>query len=135
MFYDGAENWTAAVRLHERVLFSDVLGEYIPDYQCILIQLKEYSNAELMKREDVLSVVMMLANMHRTSDFIRIGSEVSEEYLQRVLKDAPEYLLSIVVQVTKVLLSEINVSDDEIDEFTEQIKEQHGKIICEFRSL
>ena len=135
VFYDGAENWTAAVRLHERVLFSDVLGEYIPDYQCILMQLKEYSNAELMKREDVLSVVMMLANLHRVSDFTRIGSEVSEEYLQKVLKDAPEYLLSIVAQVTKVLLSEINVSDEEIDEFTEQIKERNmGRLFANFEA-
>lgn len=64
VFYDGRENWTAAVRLHERVLLSDILGEYIPDYHCILMQLKEYSNAELIKREDVLSVVMMLTNLH-----------------------------------------------------------------------
>ena len=135
VFYDGVENWSAAVRLHERVLFSDVLGEYIPDYQCILMQVKEYSNAELMKREDVLSVLMMLTNMHRVSDFTRIGSEVSEEYLQKVLKDAPEYLLSIVVQVTKALLSEINVSDAEIDEFTEQIKERNmGRLFANFEA-
>ena len=99
VFYDGIENWTAAVRLHERVLFSDVLGEYIPDYRCILMQLKEYSNAELMKREDVLSVIMMLTNLHRTSDFVRIEREVSPQYLQKVMKDTPEYLLSIVAQI------------------------------------
>ena len=75
VFYDGRENWTATIRLHERVLFSDVLREYIPDYRCILMQLKEYSNAELMKREDVLSVVMMLTNLHQASDFMKVESE------------------------------------------------------------
>ena len=103
VFYDGRENWTAAVRLHERILLSDVLGEYIPDYHCILMQLKEYTNAELMKREDVLSVVMMLTNLHQASDFMKVESEVSPEYLQKVLKDAPEYLLNIVIQGLQTL--------------------------------
>ena len=133
VFYDGADNWTAAVRLHERVLLSDLLGEYIPDYRCILMQVREYSNAELMKREDVLSVVMMLTNLHQASDFSKIVSEVSPEYLQMVLKDAPEYLLNIVSQVTEALLSEINVPDREIEKFSEQIKERHmGKLFANF---
>lgn len=133
VFYDGKDNWTAAVRLHDRILLSDVLGEYIPNYQCILMQLREYSNAELMKREDVLSVVMMLTNLHQASDFVKIENEVRPEYLQKVLKDAPEYLLSIVAQVTGALLSEINVPDGEIDKFSELIKERHmGKLFANF---
>lgn len=51
IFYDGVRNWTAATTLHERVLLSDVLGEYIPDYQCIMVQLKNYSNQELMEKK------------------------------------------------------------------------------------
>lgn len=66
-------------------------------------------NAELMKREDVLSVVMMLTNLHQASDFAKVESEVSLEYLQKVLKEAPEHLLNIVAQVTGALLGEINV--------------------------
>ena len=135
VFYDGIENWTATVRLHERVLFSDVLGEYIPNYRCILMQLKEYSNAELMKREDVLSVIMMLTNLHQMSDFVQIEREVSPEYLQKVMKDAPEYLLSIVAQITEVLLGRINVPDEEIDKFSEQIKERHmGRLFENFET-
>ena len=135
VFYDGVENWTAAVRLHERVLFSDVLGEYIPDYRCILMQLKEYSNAELMKREDVLSVIMMLTNLHQMSDFVQIEREVSPEYLQKVMRDVPEYLLGIVAQITGVLLSRINVPGEEIDKFSEQIKERHmGRLFENFET-
>ena len=135
VFYDGVEDWTAEMRLHERVLLSDVLGEFIPDYQCILLQSKKYSNAELMKREDVLSVIMMLTNLHQTSDFFRIEREVSPEYLQKVMKDAPEYLLSIVTQITGVLLSRINVPEKEIDRFSEQIKERHmGKLFENFET-
>ena len=119
--------------VHERILLSDILGECIPDYRCILMQLREYSNVELMKREDVLSIIMMLTNLHKTSDFARIENEVSPEYLQKVLKDAPDYLLNIVAQVTGVLLGEINVPDEEIEKFSEQIKERRmGKLFANF---
>jgi len=31
-------NWMVATKLHGRVLLSDILGKYILDYRCILIQ-------------------------------------------------------------------------------------------------
>lgn len=52
VFYDGENDWTAAISLHERVFLSDALGNYIPDYRCMLTQLKDYSNAELMEKRE-----------------------------------------------------------------------------------
>ena len=72
------------------------------------MQAKKYSNAELMQREDLLSVIMMIARLHRAADFARLGEEVSQEYLQEVFRDAPEYLLDIVEQITRALLLEVN---------------------------
>lgn len=57
VFYDGEDNWTAAISLHEKVLLSDILGEYIPNYRCILLQLRDYSYADLMEKRDELSIV------------------------------------------------------------------------------
>ncbi|MDE7284739.1 MAG: Rpn family recombination-promoting nuclease/putative transposase [Lachnospiraceae bacterium] len=37
IFYDGADNWTAAAELHERILFSDMFAKYIPDYLLSII--------------------------------------------------------------------------------------------------
>ena len=49
------------------------------------------------------------------------------------MKDTPTYLLNIVAQVTEALLGEINVPEDEIDKFSEQIKERHmGKLFANF---
>ena len=50
-----------------------------------------------------------------------------------VLKDAPEYLLNIVSQVTEALLSKINVPDREIEKVSEQIKKRHmGKLFANY---
>lgn len=133
IFYDGEDDWTAATCLHDRILLSDVLGHYIPDYECILMQLKDYSNMDLMERKDELSVLMMIAKLHHAAEFAEIGNEVSEEYLQESFAKAPEYLLNIVAQVVESLLAKINVSAEESMRITKQIKEKRmGKLFANF---
>ena len=124
VFYDGTEDWTAAASLHERVLLSDIFKDYIPDYRCILMQLKDYSNAELMEKGDELSVIMMVNKLHRAADFVEIGEEVSAGYLQEVTAGTPEHLLDIMAQVIEALLLKINVPWEEAADFAGQVKER-----------
>ena len=133
VFYDGQEDWTAVTSLHERVLLSDVLGEYIPNYKCILMQLKDYSNAKLMEKKDELSVVMMITKLHQAADFVKIGEEVSPGYLEESFSGTPEYLLGTVAHVVELLLNEINVPAEESARLAGQIKERRmGRLFSNF---
>ena len=125
VFYDDVQNWTADTQLHDRILLSDVLGEYIPNYRYILMKSDEYSNEELMEHKDELSVLMMILNLHKSSDFNKIKNEVNPEYFEEVFKSTPEYLLNLVAQIVEVLLKKYNVPEDEIGEFSGQIKERN----------
>lgn len=87
IFYDGTDTWTAATRLQERVLFSDMFVKYIPDYQCILMQLNDYSNEELLKRKEELSIVMLIDKLKNAADYAELGQELSEEYLGEVTRN------------------------------------------------
>lgn len=124
VYYEGTGNWTAATRLHDRVLLSDVLGEYIPDYRCIMIQLNEYTNQKLMEKKDELSIIMMLNKLREREDFASLKEEVPMEYLKKVTSGTPEYLLSIMEQVTEILLRRLNVPQEEAEEFAGQVKER-----------
>ena len=133
IFYDGKDNWTATVRFHERVLLSDVLGEYIPDYRCILMQLRDYSNQTLMEKKDELSIVLLVDKLKKVADFARIGKEVSGRYLQEITENSPEYLLGILSQIIKALLLKINVPFEEAEDFIDRIKERRmGELFADF---
>lgn len=135
VFYDGTEDWTAAASLHERVLLSDIFKDYIPDYRCILMQLKDYSNAELMEKGDELSVIMMVNKLHGAADFVEIGEEVSAGYLQEVTAGTPEHLLDIMAQVIEALLLKINVPLEEAADFAGQVKERRmGELFSNFEA-
>lgn len=124
VFYDGTDRWTAATSLHERILFSNVLGKYIPDYQCVLIQLRDYSNAELMEKKDELSILMMIDRLKNAADYAKLKDEVDEVFLKEVTEDSPEYLLKLMAQVIEVFLVKMNVPREEVELFTDQIKER-----------
>lgn len=124
LFYDGVENWTAATSLHERVLFSDVLGKYIPDYQCILIQLKEYSSAELMEKKNELSVIMMIDKLRNMEDYREFREKLDEAFLDEAIGETPEYLRKTMVQIIRMFLAKLNVSWEEVEAFAERIKER-----------
>lgn len=134
IFYDGSENWTASTKLSQRVLFGDVFWEYIPDYKCILLQLKDYSNADLMKKKDELSILMMIDRLKNAADFSALNEEMDYGYLNEITADSPNYLLNIMVQIIEVFLDKLNIPPEEADMFTEQIKERHmGEFFSQFQ--
>ena len=133
VFYDGVENWTASNKLHDRILFSDVFGQYIPDYQCMLIKLLDYTNAELMEKKDELSVIMMVDRLRNAADYTKLVQEVSSNYLHEVTAKSPEYLLEIMAQIVEVFLAKLNIPLEEVDIFTSQIKERNkGELFAHF---
>ena len=135
IFYDGADGWTAGTRLQERVLFSDMFAKYIPDYQCILMQLNNYSNEELLKRKEELSIIMLIDKLKNAVDYTELEQGISEEYLREATGNSSEYLLGIVAQVVEILLAKLNVPDEEVLRFTGQIKEKKmGELLANFEA-
>ena len=135
IFYDGVRNWTAATQLRERIILSDTLLKYIPDFDCILVQLKDFSNAELMKRKNELSIVMLIEKLQSADDFRTLEQEVDLAYMQEVVEHSPEYLLDIMSQIVEVLLAKLNITQEEIDCFTGQIKERNmAELFANFKA-
>ena len=133
VFYDGVDNWTAPDRLHDRILLSDVFGRYIPDYQCVLIKLSDYTNAELMKKKDELSVIMMVDRLRNAADYEKMIKEVNSDYLHEVTAESPEYLLETMAQIVEVFLAKLNIPLEEVDTFTSRIKERNmGELFAHF---
>lgn len=124
IFYDGTDNWTAVTSLHDRVMFSDILGEYIPDYQCIVMKLKDYTNAELIEKKNILSLVLLIDKMRDMEDFSEFLDNLQPEDLDEVTEKTPEYLLKLAAKIMEVFLAKLNVPEKEAAAFTEKIWER-----------
>ncbi len=100
----------------------------------MLLQLKDYSNKQLMEKKDEISIMLMIDKLQDMADFINISNEIDELWLKEVTKNSPEYLLGIMAQVIEGLLSKLNVPSEEIMEYTQQIKERRmGEWLSNFK--
>lgn len=134
IFYDGIRNWTAATQLRERIILSDTLLKYIPDFDCILVQLKDYSNTELMKRKNELSIVMLIDKLQSADDFKVLEGELDSVYVQEAVEHSPEYLLDIIKQIVEVLLAKLNIPQEERDVFAGKIRERKmAELLANFK--
>ena len=124
IFYNGSSNWTASLQLKERIYFSDILAEYIPDYRCMLIPIQKYSNSKIIEKKDELSLLMLINKLGEAADFKELEREIPPEYLRDITANTPEYLLNIMVEVIRGLLSKLNLPREEVDVFVEQVKER-----------
>lgn len=135
IYYDGTADWNEDIELEKRIFLSDIFENYIPNFTCILVQLKNYSNAEIMEKKDELSIIMMISKLQKESDFAMVSQEISSDYLNDITSKSPEYLLDIIAQIVEVLLLKINVPREEAEAFSGRVKERHmGELFANFEA-
>ena len=130
VYYEGNGEWTAPADLSERILGGELLGKYLPHFKYQLVRLHDYSNAELLKRGDEISLAMLINKIHSPEDmaaFMKISGEKADE----ILKDTPEYLLDIMAKLLRALLYKMNLPEEETESAVSRIKERKMSMLFE----
>lgn len=123
VYYEGKEKWTAGMRLSDRI--GDRLGrpEWIPDFRYEVIGIHAYSNQELLKRGDEMSLVMLINKIQDTEDlerFIRIPAEE----VNRIVRDSPGHVVDVLVSVMESLCFKIDASTEERRQCVQKVRER-----------
>ena len=121
VYYEGTGRWTAAQNFRDRVYLNDMLGQYIPDFQYIVVPVASYTNEELIEKKDELSLIMLINKLRNSADFKRL-KEIPEEYFEELSEKTPQYLLELIGKIIAVFLYRLNVPRPEVERFTDQIK-------------
>ena len=130
VFYDGDRNWTAAKNFQERTALSDLLGEYIPNFQYLVVPLSRYSNQELIEKEDELSLIMLIDKLRSSAEFHKLA-EIPDDYLEKISRDSPESLLKLIAKIIAAFLHRLNIPKEEIGDFTDQIERRDFTMLFE----
>ena len=130
VFYDGPGKWTAETSFRKKVYLNEILGEYIPDFQCLVVPLSQYSARELVEKGDELSLFMLIDQLRSAEDFHKIG-KLPEEYLETIRLESPESVLELLGKILSVLLLRMNVPKEEVEEFTDRIERRDFTVLFE----
>ena len=132
VYYEGSGEWTAVRNFQDRVFLPEVFGAFTPRFLYKLIQLHKYSMEDLVDKNDELSFVMLINRLQGTEEFREMN--LPETYLKNLSDHTTDELMAVIVKVISVMLRHLNVPEEEIEEFTGQVKEwKMGELFEHFR--
>ena len=124
IFYDGDTNWTAETNILYRTEMHEIFHKYVPKFEYELVSLKDYSVDDLVKYEDLLSLLMIINKIKTPGNLKAVLSSLPEDYVEHLKMNVPSHLTKVLSDVIRVLLSKINAPQDEIEEIAEKVHER-----------
>ena len=112
VYYEGKAKWTVGLNLKDRISMNDMFPEYIPDFTYKLICNYNYTNDELLSKEDEISLFMMLNKIH-TADDVSAFLRLDDHRLNEILKKSPEHTLKIIADAMWSLCMKIKMPQEE----------------------
>ena len=132
VYYEDSGRWTADMNFADRVMLNDIFEPFIPQFTYKLIQLNSYTKSELIEKQDELSLVMLINKLQDASEFKDL--ELHEDYLKDLSENTPDEVLEIISKVITVMLRKLNLEENEILDFTDQVRERKmGELFENFR--
>ena len=122
VYYEGTGRWTAARNLQNRILFDKAFEPFTPKFSYKLVELNSYSIGQLVEKNDELSLVMLINRLQSSTEFRKLN--LPEDYIKNLSEHSTDELLGIIAKVTASMLRHLNLPEDEVAEFTGQVKER-----------
>ena len=123
VYYEGSEDWTADMHLKDRIMMNEFFGSYIPDFTYKLVRNHDYSNEELLRNEDEMSLLMMLGKAQTPEDIQRLLN-TERAQVQTIINKAPEHILELIASTVWSLCMKMNVSQDEAKQCVRKVRER-----------
>ena len=120
VYYEGTGEWTAAYHLKDRIFMIDIFQKYIPDFTYELISLHSFSNHEIIENQNEISLILLLNKLQCAEDFKNLPNM---QKLWQMCKNSPEYLVDIITKIFTLLLSKMNLPQEDVEEYIGNIKE------------
>lgn len=124
VYYEGSENWTADIHLQDRVYLKEVFGAFIPDFTYKVVRIHDYTNEELLNRENEMSFLMMINRIQNKED-LEAFLRVEQSRVKGIVDKASPQVLEIIAETIWSLCMKMNVPLDEAEECVRKVKERN----------
>ena len=120
--YEGTGKWTAAMHLQERIAMYDGMEKYIPNFTYKLVKTQDFSNEELLAKDNEMSLLMMLNKVQTVQDLSNL-IRVNREQIETIVRSTTLPIREIIGNVAWNLAMRMNASPSEAEQCVEYFKE------------
>jgi hypothetical protein len=124
VYYDGTGKWTAETNFLNKVELGDIFSKYIPKFEYELVDLNRYNKDDLIKFGDFLSIVLLVDKVNNLPEDYGFVKDIPQDYIDKLKRDLPDNLKSLLAKVMTALMQRINVPPEEIETVTELINQR-----------
>lgn len=122
VYYEGTGKWTASCNIQDRILFHKAFEPFTQKFFFKLIQLNSYNVNQLIDKNDELSLLMLINRLQSSTAFRNM--DLPEDYIKNLSENSTDELLDIIARITAAMLRHLNLPEDEVEEFTGQVKDR-----------
>lgn len=130
VYYEGSGKWTAPCNIRDRIYFDEAFEPFTPRFFYKLVQLNAYSVDELVEKKDELSLLMLINRLQSIAAFRELN--LPKDYLKDLSENSTDELLDIIARVTASMLRHLHLPEEEVSEFTDQVKERDMAVLFEY---
>lgn len=98
------------MQLQDWILMNQIFGEYIPIFTYKMVRIQDYSNTDLLTREDEISFLMMI-NKNQTVEAYNNFFETKSDAIGRILMREPEHIIAILAGTVASLCRRLKVTE------------------------
>ena len=85
---------------------------------------------ELVEKKDELSLLMLINRLQSIAAFRELN--LPKDYLRDLSENSTDELLAIIARVTATMLRHLHLPEEEVSEFTDQVKERDMAVLFEY---
>ena len=115
VYYEGTEEWTADLNFSRRINLSSSLKEYIPEFKYHVVRIHDYTNEELVKKNDEIALIMAINKIQTPKDYEKFLEEC-ETLVNQVYGNATQDIRVIVKEILWSLFISMNIPAQEAQE-------------------
>lgn len=102
-------------------MLGELFAVYIPDFTYRLVRTQDYSNEELLSREDAISLLMLLNKIQQAKDFQELSGLPSER-LNDIMQRVPVDVADIIASAVRSLCIRLNLTSEETTDFVKKVE-------------
>lgn len=124
VYYEGREKWTADLYLKDRIFLKEIFQDYLPDFTYHVVRIHDYTNEELLRRMDEMSLLMMLNKVQSPED-MEFFLGTSKAGIEEIIRRAPQNIVEIIASTIHSLCIKMDMSTERTAQCVEAVKERN----------
>ena len=106
----------------DKVYFNNIFERFIPKFEYMLINSKSYSQEDLIKNQNALSLILIVDKIKRAEQISDLKN-IPQTYFDVLEATTPEHLKKLICNVVATFLMKLDIPEDDLYYILNKIEE------------